>query len=200
LDSAGGKAKLKLELWLTKGRLFSLVFNKPPKEFFAGGRLRKVQPTIADVKIWLDPMQSGKAPEKTARQETNISLHGWLGDWQRKGRVSELQVPLPSQDRVAVLERIDAVLPADYLELISQTEGVKLRDCVIHGAGKIRKVVSVDANYYILADTGTDGGLAVKEGDQGGALYALDYESDSVRQIGRSLKDAVAAILGILPS
>ena len=52
------RANLKVDLWLAKGRLFSLVFNKPPKLFFAPESLKNVQPEIGNVKIWFDPMQA----------------------------------------------------------------------------------------------------------------------------------------------
>jgi hypothetical protein len=46
---------LKLKIWLVGGRLFSLGFNKSPKDFFAGTKLKFVQPRIAHMKIWIDP-------------------------------------------------------------------------------------------------------------------------------------------------
>lgn len=189
----GGQSKLKIEFWLAKGRLFSLVFNKPPKEFFGRGQLKAVQPRILDTKIYFDPAQ----PQEVSGAPTGISLSGWLRDWQKKQKISELNIPLSTQKRMEELARIDAVLPLDYLEMLSQTDGAKIGNCVILGTTKIRKVVSTDENYYIIADAGSHGGLVVKEGGQDGELYALDYEDDSLRSIGKSLKNAVENALGM---
>lgn len=45
---------LKVELWMAEGRLFSLEFNRAPKQFFSGVDLREAQPEIVDVKIHSD--------------------------------------------------------------------------------------------------------------------------------------------------
>jgi hypothetical protein len=185
-DPSGKRSRLKVELWLAHGRLFSLVFNERPGGLF--GQLQTAQPKIADVRIWFDPMQSQKVP----RRATSISPSDWLDDWQNKGRISQLQIPLSREERTAALERIDAVLPADYVDLLSRTDGLKLGEYVVHGAAKIRKIVTVDANYYVLADAESNG-LVVKEGGQDGELFVLDYEDESMWPVGKSLKAAIGA-------
>jgi hypothetical protein len=194
VDPGGGKARLKVELWMVGGWLFSLLFNKPPKEFFVGSHIHTVQPTIADVKIWFDPMLL----DNVVQQETSTSLRGWLAAWEKDGKVSELQVPLIADKRKAVLERIDAALPADYLELLSQTDGLTVGAYVIHGAGKVRKIVTEGFNYYVLAETSYCG-LVVQEGSADGEVGLLNYEDDSLRPIarpmGKSLKDAIEIVL-----
>jgi len=58
-EGTPGRHKLKLELWLANGRLFSLIYDRPPQEFFGASRLRDVRPSIADVRIETDPLQIG---------------------------------------------------------------------------------------------------------------------------------------------
>jgi hypothetical protein len=41
--------KLKVKVWMVQGRLFSLEYNKPPNQFFAGISLKDAQPEIVKV-------------------------------------------------------------------------------------------------------------------------------------------------------
>lgn len=193
LIDSNKRAKLKAEIWLAKGRLFSLVFNKPPKQFFAGTSLKAIQPEIADVKIWLDPM---RPPSVTTGKQVDVSaLTGWLHEWHAKVWVSGLHAPLPESERTACLERIDARLPSDYLDFIAQTEGAILVTCVVNGVAGIRQMVWPAANYYILADIEGLGALAVKECDCDAGLYLLHYEDNDARSVGASFPKAVADLL-----
>lgn len=45
--------ELKAEVWMAHGRIFSLEFDKPPKDFFPGGRPGAVKPGIKRVTITL---------------------------------------------------------------------------------------------------------------------------------------------------
>ena len=192
--SATKKGLLKIELWLVYGRLFSLVSNKKPSEFFMTEQLDAVQPTITDVKIWLDPMR----PEKILPCEADISLSGWLYEWQKQGSVSDLRAPLTPKERMDALKRIDAALPADYVEMLSQSDGLKIGEYQIYGAMGLRKIVTEDANYYALAESGLQRGLVVKENSADSELFLLDYEEDSIRPIGKSLQEAVESALSIM--
>ena len=185
--------KLKVEVWLVKGRLCSLVFNHAPKEFFAGMNFRVAQAEIVDVKIWFDPMR----PYGTGvdRPVDASALTGWLCEWYAKGRVAGLHAPLPQSERSALLSRIDAQLPSDYLELVAQTEGATLAACTVHGMAGIRQVVWPDANYYIVAEMEKLGVLAVKEGERNAQLYFSQYEDGAVQAIGTSLKKALDRLL-----
>jgi hypothetical protein len=68
--------------------------------------------------------------------------------------------------------------------------GAEFRSCAIHGPGNIRKIVSPEANYYVLAEC-SGSALAVREGSRDGALVALFYEDDRVEALGAAFKEAV---------
>lgn len=187
------RANLKAEVWLAKGRLFSLVFNKPPKQFFAGMNLAAAQPHISDVKIWFDPMHP-HAPSADKLADVS-ALRGWLREWHAKGLATNLHAPLPPAECSAHLARIDAQLPIDYLELLAQSDGARLARCVIFGAAEARKVVWPEANYYVIAEIEGMGALAVKEGDRNAEIYLLRYEENDVRPVGTSLQKALSDLL-----
>ncbi len=187
------RSKLKAEVWLAKGRLFSLVFNKSPKQFFAGANLRSVQPEIADVKIWFDPMRPHSVGADNSVDAS--ALTGWLREWDAKGRVAGLHAPLSEAERSVYLARIDAQLPPDYIELVAQTEGAKLAACVVYGVAGIRRIVWPEANYYIVAEIEGLGALAVKDGDRNAELYLLHYEDNGAQLVGTSFQKAVADLL-----
>lgn len=191
LTGADKRAKLKADIWLAKGRLFSLVFSKPPKLFFAGMDLKSVQPDITDVKIWFDPTQ----PKPIDTVVDASALTGWLRDWNAKGIISSLHAPLSESKRSEYLDRVDAQLPPDYLELVSQTEGVHLAGCIVHGISAIRQIALPDASYYTLAELEGLGALAVKDGMSDAELYFLHYEDNDVRPLGKSLQNALVALL-----
>jgi hypothetical protein len=180
-----GRRALKLEMWLANGRLFSLIYDKPPDAFFAGSRLSAAQAAIDDMRIWLNP-----AERPSPGAEAVVPLAGWARSWVEQGLLTRLQAPLPQAVRERALEGVDAALPADYLELAAQMNGAEFRSCAVHGLGNIRKIVSPEANYYVLAEC-SGSALAVREGSRDGALVALLYEDDRVETVGAVFKEAV---------
>lgn len=193
LSVANSGGKLKAEVWLAKGRLFSLAFNKPPKQFFAGSNLKAVQAEITDVRIWFDPMYPH--PVDVNKSGDASMLTGWLREWWSKGYVADLHAPLSPSERATYLARIDAQLPSDYLKLVAQTEGVRLMTLMVSGVAGIRQVVWPETNYYIIAEMEGLGALTVKDGEQSGELYLLHYEDNVARSMGTTFHKAVAELL-----
>jgi hypothetical protein len=184
-----GGPKLKAEAWLAKGRLFSLVFNKPPKQFFEVSNLRRVTPEIVSVKIWVDPMRPDVSVDS---KPIDIStLTEWFHGWCVKIQGVKLHSPLTESERLTFLDRIDAPLPRDYLEFISHSDGASFPSFKIYGIGSIRKVIWPEANYYVLAEIGGLGDLAVEEGSKESKIYLLHYENNNAVSLGTSLQEAV---------
>jgi hypothetical protein len=191
------RTKLKVEVRLAKGRLFSFLFNKSPARFFAGLDLKNLQPEIVDVTIWRDPMQFHIPSVSVSIDEVNLT--GWLQELSSEGCVTDLHRSLPDAEREVMLRSIDARLPTEYIDLCAQTEGVKLGTCTVYGMSGIRKVVLPDHNYYLLAEIERKAALAVEEGSQEAKIYFLDFENEEVNPSGLSFKEAVMKVAG-LPS
>jgi hypothetical protein len=179
-------------MWLAKARLFSLIYDKAPGAFFAGEDLGAVLPEVADLRICLD-LSPGR--ESSANQR-NVRLTGWPLTWVEQGLLTRLRSPVPEAERERTLESIDALLPADYRELATQTDGGQFRACFIHGPGKIRKIVSPEANYYVLAEC-SKSALAVREGSRRGLLFVMHYEDDITEEAGVSFRKAVERLADV---
>lgn len=185
--AAADKSKpLRVEFWLVHGTLFSLQFTQSPR----GIDPERIE--IKDVKVLADPMVPVVAePRGLIEPDT---LRDWPGEWATKWQLTDLREPLSEPQRRQVLEQLDAKLPADYLELVTQTEGLAFDECVVYGLSEVRSVVLPAQNYYILAELADRGTLAVKEGQSDGKIYFVDYEGQE-EEMGTSFRAAVERLL-----
>lgn len=142
-------SKYSAEITFYQGRIFSIEFSKPPKNIFINPKDKNNKLEIIDVIVLLDPMVANPYATETLN---NISLTGWLSDWNQKWGLENLKQPLSNSKRNHLLKQYDSAFPEDYLELVAQTEGLKVKHCDIHGLSKIRSIVRPDDNYYILAN------------------------------------------------
>jgi hypothetical protein len=167
------RSTLRAELWLANGRLFSLLFSSPPKDF--GGRADAIatKPVVAEVSIHLDPMKPVR-PDRV----TDSSLHGWVKEWFEDGLIRDLYAPLPEPERIRKLVGLNTVLTSHYLEFVSQTEGATYASSVtVHGLAGVRKVVGPDENAYVLAeDVASSTLLAAHEGAQYPELHFSHHD------------------------
>ena len=185
---AGQQAPLKVKVWVIKGRLFSLTFGKPPREFFAGQNLKQYVPQISGVELHTQPLAVSAVPQTFGGE----ALQGWLAAWFARGWVSGLKVPLPEAERAALIRRADATLPADYLELLAQTEGAVLGRCTVLGASALREFVGDTDTFVLVAEIAGVGALGVKADAADATLYLLRYEvADEAQPAGSSLQDAL---------
>lgn len=192
------RQKLKAEAWVVNGHLFSLDFNKSPQRFFGNCDLKKVQPEIAEVKIWFDPMHPKVLSEIKSVGEQKFT--GWVEDWYSNGRLTDIQNPRADNEIKQFLKYINTRLPTDYMELISQTDGAKHKGIKIYGVGGIRKIVFPNANYYVLAEIEEFGVLAVQAESIDAKLFFLNYGDDNADIVGNSFRDALVNLekLGII--
>jgi len=179
----GVQKSFQVNFWLVRGWLFSMEFNQSPKD----ARADKV--VIKEVKILIDPIApTRKALEKPIKMSF---LTNWLADWAGKWHVSLLKRPLPDAEREMIVKQLDAKLPEDYLELVSQTEGMKINSCLIYGLSEIRDLILPKENYYVLAEISGTGVLAVRKERFDSEIYFLNYEDGHEISLGVSFRLAV---------
>ncbi|WP_143133410.1 hypothetical protein [Pseudoduganella namucuonensis] len=193
LSRSNSPAKLRAEVWLAKGRLFSLVFNVPPSQFYAGMDLDTLRGEIEDVRICFNPMQPHVVEE--CEPVDASAFTGWLREWHAQGRVVSLRAPSSQMERETYLGCIDALLPGDYLELLAQTDGARIGVCAVFGVREIRRIVLPDAIFYVLAEVDGVAGLGVKNGGRDATIYRLRYEDGERRAMGSSLQYALINVL-----
>jgi hypothetical protein len=176
----------RVDFWIVHGHLFSLEFNESPRGINADNI------EIRDVRILADPMTPQAAEPRRSKEPE--ALTAWPGEWSRKWRLANLSEPLPEPQRCRILDQLDSTLPADYLELVGQTEGLEVQGSVVYGLSGVRSVVLPAANYYVLAEFADRGVLAVKQGQSDGRVYFVDYEGQE-EEMGSSFHMAVERLL-----
>lgn len=190
----GQRTSLKVDITFSRGRLFSIEFNRPPKTLFS----KREDPSnieVTDVSVLINPMVAGVDVTEMIADAGNLT--GWLRDWIREWKVQNLRKPLPVGRRENILGQLNARLPADYLDLISQTEGLHIENCVVYGLSEIRKlvlpnsIVSPDMNLLVLADVEGHGSVGVKENGKDSVVYYLDNEDERPEAVGNSFRVAI---------
>ncbi|MFB3897681.1 MAG: hypothetical protein ACE14V_15420 [bacterium] len=169
--------------WVVQGHFFSIEFNQSPK------KIRPEDITITEVEILVDPMVSCT---REPRKSIAISaLSGWVKEWAHKWNIDQLKEPLLEQERNEIINQLATKLPIDYLDIIMQTEGMKIDGCLIFGLLEIRSVVMADSNYCILAEIEGHGVLMVEQGSSYSEIYYLDYENEGPYKKGPSFRVAI---------
>jgi hypothetical protein len=176
----------RVDFWIANGRLFSLGFQETPKKISAG------EVEIRDVKLLVDPMAPATAADR--RSLDRGALTGWIAEWSKQHETTSLTEPLPRPEREHRLQQLEAALPSDYLDLVSQTEGLQINGGRVYGLSEIREVVMEDATYYVLAEMEDRGVLAVRQGNSDAVIYFFAYGADGVDS-GGSLREAVEKLL-----
>jgi hypothetical protein len=180
------------ELWLANGRLFSFLFDKPPGNVFSRTELKTARPSVSDVRILFDPMSA----RPLAKLRTPSTIEGWVARWRDNGLIADVRPPLDERLRMSILKGLDCRLPDDYLELLNQTDGLRIGGIEVHGLEGLRKVVTPLVNYHVLAEGGPASALLlVAEGSDSGELFLVTGDDPDPRNVGRSFDTALDAIV-----
>jgi hypothetical protein len=105
--------------------------------------------------------------------------------------VDPMGAPATSAEEASADEEIEAKLPSDYADLVTQTRGREADGVRVLEPGSIRSLVMEDANYAVIAEAQDRGVLAVKKGSASPTIYFLGYEDERPRALGTSLRDAI---------
>lgn len=186
------KSLIKTKIILHKGRLSSFEFNRAPKTVFD----RNIQSNnieVATIEVFADPMLAEDFTHHAPAVKVN--LKGWVQELAKKGEIKFLKNPLTKDEQKKFYLQLSTKLPAEYCELISQTEGLRINNCTIYGISEIRTLVWPEANFYILAEIDDVGTIAVKQEDKQGTIYFIHHEDQIVKDAGSSFRLAVQKAL-----
>ncbi len=167
MTRVGSSARLKVEVWLADGHLFSLGFAMPPAAFFESKDLDAVDVEIVDVTIWRDPMAPGDDAAAVSRPSARA-----IPPW------------------------VDASIPSDYERVIDGSNQVPAEEWNVASPDAIRKVFLPTANYYLMAERASPpaGALALREGEGVSTIYWIDLETQEIRPMGTSMMAALKSV------
>jgi hypothetical protein len=175
---------IRVDVMLHRGRLSSLEFSAPPKE-----RLRSSGIEILKIDEWIDPMRADTRQDTPEADELPM-LTGEMKEWIERNSVSDLRKPLTKSEIDLYLQRFDIVVPEDYVELISQTNGLRSGNCIVLGPSRIRKIVLPERTLCVLVEIEKRGVIGVEQQNQSGDLLFFSNE-DEIRPVGSSLLTAL---------
>jgi hypothetical protein len=125
-----------------------------------------------------------------------VQLSGWLFEWGKKQKIAKSARPVGEQRIAEVTARLPTTLPADYLELVRQSEGLLYGDCAIMGITEIYEINIESKKYIMIASIGADGAIAVSVDEPIGDIFLLSYEEMPSRNLGKSFRGAVEKASG----
>jgi hypothetical protein len=194
LQRAGTSRRLSANLWLARGRLFSIIYDKSPRMAFAAKDLIHLESEIVSVTVcW------SRSP-KTSRIVSSPSPSGqplqWLDTLIGEYPQVERRTPRPEAEWSLSLECLRAFLPPDYVSLLSFSDGLLIGRCKLFRPEEVREVVTPSANYLVFGEVEELGVLASKSTIVDSEIYLLPYETDEITALGPSLGKALSRLAG----
>ena len=138
---------------LHNGRLSSLEFRVEPSSV---GLIKHGSVEVIRIKMIADPMVKGAGSKVGGDLQTE-----WHGCLLRLSEIAKIEAyfpPADDSDMKTALE-VHSNLPEDYIELIRQSNGVRVGRVKVLGVGQLRTVVLPEHDLCVLAEI--DGGDAV---------------------------------------
>lgn len=189
---ANSGPSLRTEVYFVAGRIFELIFDKSPKAVFGTNKPEDADIEVVDATIVVDPTDPGAVSHELL--DSPDQLTGWVRDWVEKWGATRLRKPVNDALRQRLISFYDVVLPQDYLELVSQLEGITIKTCSINGLSELDGFVTPSESYYALAMADPTGLFALVRGAPPG-IYYIDFEGNEPIPVGDSLVSAVEIFL-----
>jgi len=195
LSFTHGVTNYKVEFKTYNGHVVETVIRPSCKPI-----LGVIRVEVTRFKLNNDPMEKLDLTIVREFYEPGESFTGMLGKWQAKYSIKEVLKPLPGRQRELFVKLAEAKFPADYLELMTQTNGFEVGETVVHGLGAALESVSLeDDNYLTLAENGA-GVLSLRQSRRSTELrfHSLEDESD-FRDLGDNFGQAMETFLHLEP-
>ncbi len=176
--------KLKVEIWIVNGRIFSLNFNKSPKV------LKENPYEITDIKILVDPMNECIVNEIEARY-TQIEF--WLNKNSISLSIGKVYESIKNSDKRNSFNNNEINYPSDYLEMLDYCDGFISDEFEIYGLHNIREINTEKNKYFIIAECGKEFILVLCAKPNNGHIYLIDQSDDSeeIKDLGESFAVAL---------
>lgn len=183
---ASNSAPIRVDAWIVNGHFFSLEFSASP---LPAGRFL---PKAIRVEIWTDPMRPPLLP--TPMPDISNRLHGWVKEFALTHRSSGGFEPLSIGDQSKLVEQLRIELPSEYLQVISQTEGLQFNTWRILGLSSIRTIVRDSDTILVLVEFDEGGILGMRTDDKANLVF-LSFTPREEVALPSSFREAVATTL-----
>lgn len=177
--------KFKAQFGATGGRLFDMIVRPNPGRLLHASDIEVTRYQLGENAFEV----AARIPHD--RHETPPQLTGLLADWSKRYGLGDVYRPLDARTTKRALAPIDAMLPADYIEMMRQTDGFTVGTWRVLGLAEIYRVALGDHNYYYLAD---DGAVVacVREGSKTGTICTCAIDDvDAPIEEGTSLAKVI---------
>tara|TARA_R110002096_G_scaffold423160_1_gene630099 strand:+ start:294 stop:1196 length:903 start_codon:yes stop_codon:yes gene_type:complete len=151
------------------GRIWGWNIRPNPKNI-----MKLTSVNVTSKKINNHPNSFAQSTFQKEKLKSIPKFDGLLGELHTIESIKQVFEPIGTEYLGNYINRIDSKLPAEYLDIIRQSEGVDFGEFSILGISEIRTTGLDDGNYYHLAEF-DDGILAVKEEEKSGNVYYCHY-------------------------
>lgn len=166
------------------GRIWGWKIRPNPKNI-----MNLTSINITSKKINNAPNSFTQSPFQKEKLKSIPKFNGLLGELHTIESINQVFKPIGTKHLENYINRIDSKLPAEYLDIVRQSEGVDFAAFSILGLSEIRTTGLDDGNYYHLAEF-DDGILAVKEEEKNGNVYYCHY-SGLLDNLGTDFRKAI---------
>jgi len=144
---------------------------------------------VTSKKINNDPNSFAQSSFKKEKLKKIPKFDGLLGELNAIESIKQVFKPIANEYLQNYIDHIDSKLPAEYLDIVRQSEGVEFGEFTILGISEIWAIGLDDGNYYQLAEF-DDGILAVKEEEKNGTVYYC-HHSGLLDNLGTDFRKAI---------
>jgi len=159
---------------LHKGWLSSLEFRSQPSKL---GFDKGTEVDVKHVKVARDPMRESR------QGIGRLSYpHNWGGCFESLNRISVVRPkgqPVDEANRQIILAGWGASFPEDYLEIVSQADGLDIGHVHVLGLTELRSIVLPDHDLIVLAEIESKGVICLERKEEKSQVVFLQDDAES---------------------
>lgn len=178
--------RITCDLVTHRGRLSSLEFSEPP-------RLLTDQQVRCERAELLQPLLQ---KQEGAPSPSHWVPHGrFLEGLRGRVEITQVEPPVQVEQLRRFLRRVGSVVPGDYTELLSETDGFSAGGWRVLGT-KTRRIIHREANYQVLAED-PQRALCAREGQEKPGVFLYDQIADEFREFPGSFVESFLKALAL---
>lgn len=168
----GASTRFQCDVIFHRGRVFSLEFQPSPRKL--EGRF-----SVGDVEMRAD------LSAQEAITTPGVAAGPLLGELQRSVEISEIRPPADDSTRATFSQRFSRILPEDYFQLVSETDGFLAGQWEFYGT-RVRRMPAPGQLYLVVAEA-PQLVLCAKEEEQSRQLYLYDSIDEEETPYGQGI-------------